>query len=399
MTAPTTPPIPRVLVVDEDPTSARAVASLLAEDPGLAVTTATSVLDARATMATGRPDALVVAVRGEGAETLALIDGVRARDPEAAILVMTSPADSEAQSRALAAVGPLHHCSRPPDRAELWPRLRAALERRALRGRVVALEAQLRDQGQAADRAAAELRTTSSTLATATERLVEAEKLAAVGRVVAGIAHELSQQLALVGYAEAIKARVGHDPELVELADVIVRAQKRLAASVDEIRDFAGAGAARRGLTREPADLAGVVDEALVLISYDRDVRRRRISRSWRARPLVALDRDRFVQVVIGLVHNAALATAAGDEVAVAIDQRGDRAVVTVTDRGVGMAPEVLAHLGEPFFTTRGDRGSGLGVGICRRIVEEHGGALAYTSAPGAGTTAEVVLPLLEAAP
>jgi signal transduction histidine kinase len=136
-----------------------------------------------------------------------------------------------------------------------------------------------------------------------------------------------------------------------------------------------------------------------VLISYDRDVRRRRISRSWRARPLVALDRDRFVQVVIGLVHNAALATAAGDEVAVAIDQRGDRAVVTVTDRGVGMAPEVLAHLGEPFFTTRGDRGSGLGVGICRRIVEEHGGALAYTSAPGAGTTAEVVLPLLEAAP
>jgi CheY-like chemotaxis protein len=67
MTAPMTAAKPRVLVVDEDPASARAVAALLAEDPGLTVTTATSVLDARATMATGRPDALVVAVRGEGA--------------------------------------------------------------------------------------------------------------------------------------------------------------------------------------------------------------------------------------------------------------------------------------------------------------------------------------------
>jgi signal transduction histidine kinase len=59
------------------------------------------------------------------------------------------------------------------------------------------------------------------------------------------------------------------------------------------------------------------------------------------------------------------------------------------------MPPEVVARLGEPFFTTRGDRGSGLGVGICRRIVEEHGGTLAFSSAPGRGTTAVVRLPTL----
>mgnify|MGYP001602348046 FL=1 len=59
------------------------------------------------------------------------------------------------------------------------------------------------------------------------------------------------------------------------------------------------------------------------------------------------------------------------------------------------MAPDVLARLGEPFFSTRGDRGSGLGVGICRRIVEEHGGTLIFASALGQGTTARVTVPLL----
>jgi signal transduction histidine kinase len=63
------------------------------------------------------------------------------------------------------------------------------------------------------------------------------------------------------------------------------------------------------------------------------------------------------------------------------------------------MAPEVLARLGEPFFTTRGDRGSGLGIGICMRIVEEHGGSLTYCSEVGKGTQARVRLPSLAARP
>jgi len=388
----------RVLVVDDDPTSARAVETLLAEEPGLEVEAAFSVHEARAMAARAVPDGVIVAVRGAGTtdDGLAFIEELRAADTELAAVAMTSQADSEAQSRALAAVGPLHHVARPPERAELLPRLLAALERRALRRQVAALESQLHREGQAAARAVAELRSTSSSLATATERLVEAEKLAAVGRVITGIAHELSQQLALVGYAEAIKSRIADDPELVELADVIVRAQKRLAAMVDEIRDFAGVGGARRGLAREPADLAAVVDEALAIISYDRDVRRRRITRRWSARPLVALDHDRFVQVVVNLVHNAVLATHPGDEVVVEIGLADGRAALTVADRGVGMPPEVLARLGEPFFTTRGDRGSGLGVGICKRIVEEHGGELTFVSGVGAGTTAQVRLPILE---
>jgi len=219
--------------------------------------------------------------------------------------------------------------------------------------------------------------------------------------VVTGIAHELGRQLALVGYAEAIKSRVADDPELVEFADIIVNAQKRLAAMVDEMRDFVAAeGEPRGALDREPADVVAVVDEALAILRYDRDVRERVIERDYRGRPLAALDRNKFCQVVINLVSNAVLATQPGDAIAVRVEvdrmsRAGQFAIITVADRGAGMRPDVLARLGEPFFTTRGDRGSGLGVGICMRIVEEHGGELTFASEVGRGTTARVTMPIL----
>ena len=96
-------------------------------------------------------------------------------------------------------------------------------------------------------------------------------------------------------------------------------------------------------------------------------------------------------------MSNAVLATEPGAEIQVAIDATDRHAILTVTDAGAGMPPDVLARLGEPFFTTRGDRGSGLGVGICMRIVADHGGSVMYASEVGAGTTASVKLPLLEA--
>lgn len=390
----------RVLVVDDDPVAVRDLLAVLEEDGSFEGVGATSIGEARDRM-TGVAAAIVgMRVSGHGIEDgVALLGELSAVDPLLEGLVSTSDADVEATARAVGAVGPLRHVVRPASADTLLPRVHAALERRALRAQVRDLEGQLAHRDIALSAQVAELAATHGSLATATERLVQAEQLAAVGRVAAGISHELMQQLALVGYAEALKSRVAHDPELVELAEVIVHAQKRLASMVDEIRDFASgrdeSGTRARTLAREPADLAAVVDEALAIISYDRDVRRRAIVKDWEARPIVALDHDKFTQVVVNLVSNAALATRPGDELTLRITSEAGRAVLTVADRGAGMPPEVLARLGEPFFTTRGDRGSGLGVGICMRIVEEHGGTLTFRSTVGQGTTATVGLPLL----
>lgn len=382
----------RVLVVDDDPLAARQVAQVLGEEMEHAVEVVTSAAAARAAAADARFDAAVLGFRlGGVSDASELAAALRATHPHLAVIVTTAAADDEGTQRARAAFGVLHHVARPVTAEELLPRIAAALEHAGLEQKVARLEHELESRERA-------LTSTSSELATATERLVVAEQLAAVGRVVGGIAHELGQQLALVGYAEALKSRLASDPELVELADVIVHAQKRLLATVDAIRDFSG-GDTGHPIVREPADLAAVVDEALAIIAYDREVRRRKIVRRFAAHPLCRLHHDKITQVVINLVHNAALASEDGGEIEVAVEERAPgKAVLTVADRGAGMTPEVLARLGEPFFSTRGERGSGLGVGICRRIVEEHGGTLTFDSAVGKGTTARVQLPTIEGA-
>lgn len=399
----------RVLVVDEDPSAAAQIAAAVGHDPDLTVEVVTAA--AGEVGAANLPPVATVAVeRAEGVDALVidarlateLLPGLRAKDPALAVVLTAAAGDHEAAALARGMVGPLGWLPRPVDAAKLMSRLAAALERAGLQRRVAQLERRvasgeraLDDSRGAAERTAAQLASASNQLATATERLVMAEQLAAVGRVVGGIAHELGEQLALVGYAEALKSRVAHDPQLVELADVIVRAQRRLLAMVDAIRDFTeGDG---RPLVREPADVAAVVEEALALIAYDREVRRRRVERRITSHPICLVHRDKLAQVVINLVHNAALASAPGAAIEVAIGEDGAGAVITVTDHGVGMEPAVLARLGEPFFSTRGERGSGLGVGICRRIVEEHGGTLAFDSTVGRGTVARVRLPVLAA--
>lgn len=408
-------PEPLIFVIDDDPLTARNLAAMLAQGAGYETLTLTASDLLGGVEA--RPDAVITGHKSTGMDGLALIEQLQRDDPEVVGLVMTRAADEEATAQALAVVGPLRHLYKPCSMAELLPRLQIWLERRRLQGELRQTRSTLATRSQAlaasnqeVERATAELRTTHTELRAATERLVQAEQIAAVGRVATAIAHELSRQLALVGYAEALKSRVAHDPELVELADVIVTAQKRLAAMIDEIRDFAAADGDDRGFRREPADVAAVVDEALAIMRYDRDVRQRTIERRYRARPLAALHHHKFSQVVINLVSNAVQATAPGDVIVVELDIEapGPRtggaggpdseapvAVLTVSDPGVGMPPEVLARLGEPFFTTRSDRGSGLGVGICMRIVEEHGGALTYESRVQHGTTARVTVPLL----
>jgi signal transduction histidine kinase len=410
---------PLIFIVDDDPLSASNLAALLAQEAGYEIRTFTS-LDALDALATDGvrpdavPDAVITGHKSTGLDGLALLEQLRQADPDVVGLVMTRSADEEATAQALAAVGPLRHLHKPCSMADLLPRLRVWLERRQLQQALRETRSTLNNRSQAlaesareVERAEAELRTTHTELRAATERLVQAEQMAAVGRVAAAIAYELSRQLALVGYAEAIKSRVASDPELVELANIIVAAQKRLAAMVDEIRDFAAAeGDGRGGFHREPADVAAVVDEALAIMRYDRDACQRTIERRYRSRPLAALHHHKFSQVVINLVSNAVQATRPGDVIVVELDvgidvgredgPGGTRvAVLTVSDTGVGMPAEVLARLGEPFFTTRGDRGSGLGVGICMRIVEEHGGRLTYTSQVDRGTTARVAIPLL----
>ncbi|MBL4633825.1 MAG: HAMP domain-containing histidine kinase [Kofleriaceae bacterium] len=365
-----------------------------------------SVRDARAACVENVPDAWLVSCRASFPEALQFLRELDHRSIGIAML----PESGESRDTAVRELGPMRVASLPFRPGDLLPKLHCALERQSLARKLHAAESELqkRDHALVASKkyvaqTKEELRAKHDVLETATARLVEAEQLAAVGRVVTGIAHEISNQLALVGYAEAIKSRVPEDSELFEFADAIAIAQRRLATMVGQIRSFTKASSLDHsdetpGDGFELASLSAVVDEALSILRYDKDVRTRSIVCNYSVSPLVLLKREEFDQVVINLVTNAALATVAGDTITVDLreDQEAGCALLTIGDSGQGMSPEVLQRLGEPFFTTRGHRGSGLGVGICMSIAKAHGGSIRYESSVGKGTKATVVLPLFE---
>src|SRR6185312_2975831 len=335
---------------------------------------------ALAAMPARAPDAVLSDFKMPGMDGLVFLGRVRAAHPDAVLMLLTGYADKESAIRAINEVGIWQYVEKPWDLGDLIVKIRQGLERRALVG-------ELREKNRTLQQRLDELEH-------AHDELVRAERLAAVGRVASGLAHEIGNQLALVGYAEAIRDRVV-DPEVQSFAEVIVSAQRRLAGLVDEIKDFARGAAA--GYVREPGDVAAAVEEATGILRFDADVKARRVNLRLDKRPIGAIHRGKITQVVVNLVRNAAQASPPGGEVDVIVDEDAQGgAIIRVVDRGSGMAADVVARLGEPFFTTK-ERGSGLGLGISRRVVDEHGGTLVIQSSPGTGTEVVVTLPPLSA--
>jgi signal transduction histidine kinase len=145
---------------------------------------------------------------------------------------------------------------------------------------------------------------------------------------------------------------------------------------------------------REPQALARIVDESMSIMRFEPALKLRRVDRV-PFDPEVAADvnREKLVQVIINLVRNAIQATREGGRIRLGVSRDGGVAVVEVEDDGVGIAPEDLPRIWEPFFSTKGEAGTGLGLGICRRIIEEHGGTIGVASELSKGARVTIRLP------
>jgi signal transduction histidine kinase len=373
---------PRVYVVDDDPLVTDSLGTALRLETDWVVVAENDARAALAAMPAAPPDVVLSDLKMPGLDGIAFLKRVREGWPDAVLILLTGYADKESAIAAINEVGIWQYIEKPWDTTDLLLKVGQGLERRDLVRR-------LAERTEELSRRLAELEA-------AHERLVQSERLAAVGRVASGLAHELGNQLALVGFAEAILARAP-DGEIADHARMILGAQRRLVAMVEEIQDFTRAPAG--GYRLEAGDLAGVVDEALALLRFDRDVKARGVKTiaDVRARSIARFHRGKLMQVVINLVRNAAQASPPGSEVRVVLEEDGGAPVLRVIDRGAGMDEATLARVGEPFFSTK-EGGSGLGLGISRRIAAEHGGTLAIRSRVGEGTEVEVRLPSLDAA-
>lgn len=274
-------------------------------------------------------------------------------------------------------------------------------------------ETALADALNRLEEAANDLKRKNYLLEAAQRNLADADRLASLGMMSAGIAHELNTPLTVLkGMTERIRENPGAGVEPAQAA-LMHRVVERLERLGDSLLDYARV----RAPHMRPTLVREVVQEALTLVRLDRDATDIHFANDVDASVIAACDPDRIVQVMVNLVRNAvdairtATATAQATraqasgsisraEVRITCEsvRKDDRSwiCITVTDDGPGIAPEVLARLFDPFVSTRLDsRGTGLGLAVAEGIVREHGGLLlARNRSDQSGAAFDVLLPV-----
>jgi len=230
----------------------------------------------------------------------------------------------------------------------------------------------------------------------AENRLVQAAKLAAVGEMAAGIAHELNNPLTSVtGFAELVMDDMPEDSPSRPDLDLVIREARRARDVVRRLLDFARQSESARA----NASLNKVVEDVVTLTRHLIHTNGVELKLDLQEDlPWVSMDENQMKQVLLNLVHNALQAMPNGGqmEIKTAASQKVGRegVVVLVRDNGVGIQPEDQVRIFEPFFTTKADHGgTGLGLSVTYGIVSDHGGEIEMVSQLGSGSTFTVWLP------
>ncbi len=223
------------------------------------------------------------------------------------------------------------------------------------------------------------------------KQIVQAERLAALGQTVAEIIHEIRNPMVVIGgFVRQLLKRTKEPVTLAKLK-VIASEVERVENLLLELRDLY----LPRRMRKTTFELQGLLEDVLTLAKSSRrgkNVQLRLESDGVPAR--VRGDKERLKQVFLNVIRNGIEALEDGGTIVVRSKVVGDRVEVAVTDDGPGMRPEVARKIFEPFFTTKKE-GTGLGLCISKRILDEHkGSSLRVTTEPGGGTTVTIGLPL-----
>jgi signal transduction histidine kinase len=221
-----------------------------------------------------------------------------------------------------------------------------------------------------------------------------ADRLASIGQLAAGVAHELNNPLtAVLTYGHLLRRKINKEDPAQKSLDAIIQAGERCREIVRDLLDFAR--------ERRPAKTAtnpnDVLKHVLDMIGNQLQIRKVRSTTSLlRELPHVWADPHELEQVFINICINALAAMEEGGTLAVASthDPSNDAVRITFEDTGAGIKPENLKRIFDPFFTTREvGQGTGLGLAVSQRIIDDHQGTITVESRPGEGTTFTITLP------
>ncbi len=235
-------------------------------------------------------------------------------------------------------------------------------------------------------------------LASKQDQLVQSTKLAAIGKVTAGIAHEINNPLNNISLTAEVLLddlpNIECDERLEMVHDIVIQAE-RAREVVRHLLDFSRA---RKPSAWKTIDLAQLLNNTLMLLKNQFALSRVNIQKDLPACPVTVLgNSNQLQQVLVNIILNGIQAMGQAGHLLLTISSTDSEAAITIQDKGPGIAEDIRRHIFDPFFTTK-DQGTGLGLSVSAAIIKEHKGDIIVTSEEGKGTSFRIVLPCADTA-
>jgi signal transduction histidine kinase len=230
------------------------------------------------------------------------------------------------------------------------------------------------------------------------QQLLQAQKLSSVGALASSVAHEFNNILTtILNYARLALRNPGDEPTCTQALEKILKGSQRAAVIINSMLGFARNTSTQREMT----DLTTLVDEVFILTDKDLSKHRIHVEKKFNGRPRACVVPAQIEQVLLNLIINARQAMPRGGHLRIDVRDNSQTGMVEmkVSDTGVGIPPDRLRLIFEPFYTTKepdanGHGGTGLGLSVCRQIIEQHHGRIRVESLVGKGSTFTVKLPV-----
>lgn len=223
-------------------------------------------------------------------------------------------------------------------------------------------------------------------------QLFHSEKLAGLGILAAGVAHEIGNPLSAVsGYTQILQSGGVSEAEAQEYLEGIESQTARIQRIIEDLLNYSRPATGRRS----EIDPAEAVPAIMSMLSAQRYFKNLEIKYDLpQDLPLVRLDRDHLAQIIINIALNAAQAMPEGGRLTISARDQGDRVQIILTDTGPGISADIRQKIFDPFFTTKSvGQGTGLGLAICHRLADSYNGSIDVESRPGQGAAFIITLP------
>jgi two-component system, NtrC family, sensor kinase len=383
--APATPPrVVRILAIDDEP----GIRELLDREltlQGYKVETACDGLDALQKIEAGRFQLAVCDINMPGLGGLEVLAALRERDPDIEVIMVTGYATVEIAVEAMRK-GAYDFIQKPFNLQELLALVEKGLEKRGLR-ETARLYSALEIKTKELVEAKRKLEETQM-------QLVQSEKLAGIGQLAAGVAHELNNPLSgILGFTQLLLEDSSMNEQQHKDLETIHVQSQRCRTIIQNLLQFSR----RREPRREPLDIIPLLKATLELVKYEFSTSGIEIVQKLPASlPPIFGDSHQLQQVFLNLMTNARQAVDKTRQGRLEIEtvSADDKLQIRVCDNGCGIAPAIEGKVFDPFFTTKPPgEGTGLGLSICYGILQQHDGSLRFVPTPGGGTTFIVELP------